>query len=61
MNEEDICFFDDGIGCMQYLGKVKLCAGEGRSFRSRRTLFFLFYVVFFVVFITTFTTRDVIF
>lgn len=46
MNEEDIYFIDDGIGYMQYLGKVKLCAGERRTFRSRRTLFFLFNVVF---------------
>lgn len=27
-------FFDDGVGYMQYLSEVELCAGEGRTFRS---------------------------
>ena len=33
-SEEDIYFIDDGFGYMQYLCKVKLCAGEGRTFCS---------------------------
>ena len=33
-SEEDIYFIDDGIGYMQYLSEVELCAGEGRTFRS---------------------------
>ena len=27
-------FIDGGIGYMQYLSEVELCAGEGRTFRS---------------------------